>query len=207
MTKNILKIFITTISLLSFQSSATLITLGNGNISFDNSTNYIIDNLNNREYLRLDLTASYTYDEQVALVTSGIYSDYSIADSQINFDFINALLDGSVGSCAAETNSQIDCGTISGWSDALLGDSHGSSWDIWFYDATQAGATQEIGFGGIMSNGQVQVRANWGSQDRASTYDTIPLLMYRDLQAVPEPSTLAIISLALLGLASKRRKL
>ncbi len=192
MKNKILKLFIVIYTMLPLVATAGIITLGNGNITSDTDSDIIVDHLNQREYLRFDVLGQMTYQEQVDITTTGIYSDFSIANHLINFDFINALLDGNTGSCSSGINTGF-CNVLNSndtWSEGDLGLSYQADYDYWLYENTVDQATTDFSLAGIRSFGTVYSYSNWGNEASVNFFGnstTLPihLLMYRDISPTP----------------------
>jgi hypothetical protein len=183
----------------SYTTNASLISLGNGKITTNTNDLLIVDHLNQREYLRLDVLGPLNYQEQIALTTNGQYADFTIADHQINFDFISALLDGKTGACNATRNVNGYCNKLSAnhdvWREGQLGYSFTDNADYWLYENNQTGAFQDFGLAGILANGAILSFQNWSSLKSAnnrsvSLTSPVHFLMYRD---IPQPLVMPTI--------------
>jgi len=121
---------------MSINANAAIVT--HNYLSSDDSTNIIVDGLNNVEYLRLDVLADSTYAETLAVLGTQDGGGWSIATPTDALNFMSALLGGSgSNSCThdgtAPTNS--NCGTATGWMDGDFGANNQGSIDLaWFLD-------------------------------------------------------------------------
>lgn len=215
MKKKLLKIFIALVTIFPIVASAGIISLGNGNITSDTNTTLIVDHLNQREYLRFDILGATSFQEQVALTTTGDYKSFSIADHQISFDFINSILNGNIGNCTKMSITAGFCNILENngsWSEGDLGFSYESNYDYWLFENNTLTATHQFGLAGIRSFGTVYSYSNWGNESEVNLYGNslafpIHLLMYRDIAsavAVPEPKSLWLLVVAILILPLKR---
>ena len=192
-------------------ATAGLITIGALTSNDDGSTEVITDSLNNLEWLRWDVYADLTYAQTVVQSSALGFTIASADDANL---FLDALYGGASHGCSS--NSRVDTACFDNGSfssahyTALLGDSSTrgtSSVDAaWFY-------SEEIGSAGFLNleSGTVNSKFNtFGNILLTDTYagpdnNSIGWLMYRST-AVPEPRTLAIFALGVIGLSFRRFK-
>ena len=199
--------------LLAISSSASAVTVSFGNLTSNDSTNFITDTVTGREYLRFD-AFNLSYADTVAAVgAGGIYEGYSIATSGIADDFYAAILGVDTTACTGATNYNTVCGGITGWSDGNLGSSYASSVDYFWYLSTYdtPGRLEEYALGaGAIHNGFISDLDDWGDEAFADSYGItgytqypINALLYKDdvtvPSTVPVPAAAWLFGSALLG--------
>lgn len=199
-------------------ANAGLITIGALSSNDDGSTQVITDSLNSLEWLRWDQLKDKTHSELLIETSpTGAYSGWSIAGVEQANWFLNALYNGaSLGDCAFNVRSYY-CAQNGSFSSeqytSLLGDSHtvgtSSSDKVWFYDDEISDA--KAGYL-LLDSGSVSQKFNEFGTIAETEADSLftgdnstGWLMYRST-AVPEPSTLAIFALGLLGFTIRRFK-
>lgn len=119
--QRILKFFL--ILLFAGLNLAHASTVSVGALSRDTASTIIYDSLNNRDWLRWDLTNSYTYAQVVAATgVGGLFQGFSIANNLDAQLFTSAIFQS--GACTDTGSAQ--CGTASSDLEAVLGDSAAS---------------------------------------------------------------------------------
>lgn len=214
--------FVISVSSLVNVANAGLINIGALTSNDDGSTTVIDDSLNSLEWLRWDQLADLTHDETLAQIASAAYSGWNIAGINETNMFLNALYNGSADECGINLPETIaQCQNPGAFPQAeyaaLTGGANligGQGLPVWFHVET----TQEVtaGYFIITQGGNVTVESAGISIERADEYSAngmhsatpISWLLYRTAMAapVPEPSTLAIFALGMMGLASRRFK-
>lgn len=185
------KVFVAgTLVLASLAAQAEIVTFGN--LTSDSDYDIIADTVMGREYLRFD-TFDFTYAQTVAAIQiGGQYEGWSIADSDISDNFINALFSqNGENSCSTglmESYGEL-CGSLSGWVKGNLGESYltheGDHYAYLSTHESEGRVSQEIGLGYITKNGEVRDYDDWLSIDYLDTFNSasgqpINLLLYRD---------------------------
>jgi hypothetical protein len=223
------KIFaVSAIALASMSANAELVT--HGYLTSDSQYDVIADTNRGREYLRFD-TFDMTYADTLASVQAGgIYEGWSVADSIISDDFINAMFAQSgenACSTAVDTGYE-ECGTLTGWVDGDFGESYSQQGEHYAYLNIE---TNTLGLFHTSMSGVVSDYYSWstpGHLDKFSLANNgypINLLMYRENNlhiggfneeaaasntvgsaSVPLPATAALLGLGLLGFGARRNK-
>lgn len=184
-----------------FGSYAGVVTIGN--LTTDSNGDTITDTVSGRLYTRFD-AFSLSYNNTLSAISSGAYQGWSVASAEVADDFVSAALGGTSSHCDGAVSYGTFCGVASGWRDGALGASYSGYHDYFAY-MTAAG-TRPISLVEFRYNGQIRDYENWSSPHRLDRYANINLLLYKEAAAVPEPTTLALFTLGILGLAFARRK-
>lgn len=198
--------------LMSAASNATIITYGD--VVADDTTNILTISGSSRQYSRLDaLDLTLAQTEAAILPGSGHeFEGWSIANSQISDEFIESLFQGPTICTGANSHAMTTCGVLSGWQDEDLGVTGNSFEDFWAYLSTEVTPGQPvwpIGITRISNSGRVDdfddlhPVTSYDSWRIGSSVGPVSLLLYRD---VPEPTSLAIFALGLIGLTLRRFK-
>jgi hypothetical protein len=186
-----------------FINSANAGIITHGYLTTDDTTNFITDTETGRRYTRFDafsLTASQTI---AAIGLGGAFEGWSIATSAIADDFYAAVLGIEASVCEGVVTHGSNCGEISGWVEGDFGVSFQTGYDIFAFINTDTSVP--VGNGQIDSRGAIKDYASNMSIERLDNDPTRNYLLYIDAK-VPEPSTLAIFALGMIGLASRRLK-
>ena len=192
--------------LLALSASVNATTYTYGNLTSDDTTNFIADTVTGREYLRFD-TLNMSYADTVAAIgTGGLYDGWSIANSDIADDFYSAILGGGSTPCSGATQYGTLCGSLTGWVDGVFGASYYDYNDYFYYLSTNTtpdfSTQQDVGLAHIYSGGIID-NDDWGSFSNSDYYN-IDFLLYNDdgLSApstVPVPAAAWLFGSALLG--------
>jgi len=181
-----------------------------GYLTTDDASNYITDTNTGRLYTRFDAFDWTVAQTLTAIESDGEFEGWNVMTSTQADEFIAAALGRATTSCHTSNFGTI-CGGISGWSDGDFGASFDHNEDYFGFIDLKAGergyAVGEIGY---FSGNSIRRHDNWGYEATMDGYNSshaINLTLYKDIKMdVPEPSTLAIFALGLMGLASRRFK-
>ena len=204
----------------SGMGNAGLITIGN--LTLENAGDiYVTDTVNNVDYMRWDQHFNLTLAQIIrATVDPGnALHGWNVASSLQANNFTDALLADQIEGSKCKLTGNDDCGTPTGGKAAttlLLGDNylHSSSFYTSFFDQTSPTKAGLL----FMSDGTLKKYHSPYTVQYVDEYSTGELgdhLKYTYLLTraslnnnitVPEPSTLAIFALGLIGLASRRFK-
>jgi len=197
--------------------TAGVISIGSLTSNDDGSTQIIKDSLNKREWLRWDVLANLNYAQTLAATTVGSYQGWEIANEMDAELFVKALTGTTFDFSVLPEQIRIhDSYTGPDYSStqmtALLGDSFirgGGERDIaWFRQNNDADTPISMHFLLVRDTAFMGAGSSSMSLDEnyAGTSSVgIPWLMYKTTD-IPEPSTLAIFALGLMGLMSRRFK-
>ena len=192
--------------------SATIITYGN--LTSDNTTNYIEDMVTGRQYLRFDTFDLTHADTVTATSAGGIYEDWNIATSEVADEFVSAILGTSSTACTGAVAWGTQCGSVAGWTDDAFGTSFNISADRFTYISTQASPgrpAQVLGMTQLYQNGNVfKYDDFFDSADSYNRASGLPInfLLYRDaaVSSVPVPAAAWLFGSGLLGLIGVARR-
>jgi hypothetical protein len=190
----------------SVSAFATVVAVGD--LTTDTATHITTDSKTGRSYTRFD-AFDLTYAKTVtAIAPGGAWAGWSIATAVVSDQFIASALGVKTTPCTGEVAYGTACGTIKNWSDGKLGASYASYDDYYAYLNNDGGA----GLTNIGGSGQVSDYEAWSNLAQVDTFKgaySINYLLYNDAltSAVPEPMTLSLFGLGLVGLClSKRRR-
>ena len=197
--------FVLSAILLALTTNVNATTYTYGNLTSDDTTNFITDTVSGREYLRFD-TFNLSYADTVAAVgTGGLYEGYSIATSDIADDFYSAILGVDSTPCTGATNYNTLCGGVTGWVDDAFGASYGGAADLFFYLSTnQTPGRPELAVGhGLITTSFIADRDDWSTITASDSQNNINFLLYNDdvtaPSTVPVPAAAWLFGSALLG--------
>ncbi|MCU7869274.1 MAG: VPLPA-CTERM sorting domain-containing protein [Candidatus Thiodiazotropha sp. (ex Lucinoma borealis)] len=201
---------------MTFSTFANAAIITHGNLTTDNTTNFIADTVTGRQYLRFD-TFNLSYADTVAATgTAGIYEGWSIATSSIADQFYSAVLGVSDTPCSGAVNQMTSCGNIMGWTDGDFGDSTGDNSDAFWYISTYETPNSDpydIGYGTIFQTGLIENYDDWMPIEGADYFggESFPdyqmnALLYRDVAAVPIPTAIWLFGSGLIGLVGFARR-
>lgn len=198
-------------------ASAGLITIGALTSNDDGSTTVITDTLNNLEWLRWNELADKTYAETLAFSVSAGWTIAGVFEANL---FLDALYNNASHGCDNNDTTYIYCLDnnpsamfTSAQYTSLLGDSSergAASVDAaWFYDDVITDS--KVGFLNLTSGTKNEKYNNFADTTGLISTDTyahtsnqsIGWLMFRTA-TVPEPSTLALFSLAVIAMAGRQ---
>jgi hypothetical protein len=181
-----------------------------GDLTTDTETNYITDTNSGRMYTRLDAFNLNIDDTHMMLISGAAFDGWSIVTKEVVDDFYNALLGVDVSPCVGQMEQySVNCGTVDGWTSLDFGFGFSNTDNYFAYDNGNPG---QVGLGGIYRTGRVADIGNWATHTQWQDYygpttgSPINYMLYKDSVEVPEPSTLAIFALGMIGLASRRFK-
>ncbi len=189
----------------STSSSALVI----NNLSYDGSK-IVTDTVTGRQYLGLDVLVGLSYQQTVGVISSGgAWEGWSIANTKVADEFIDALLGGS-NACSynGTFDSRTLCGASAQWTDGLLGDNFIGSQDLFTFLADEYSLPGYAGLGQLYESYGVFQQEAW-IEINATQIPAPPhysWLVYRNNAPVPEPSILALMFTGILGLGIARRK-
>jgi len=181
---------------------------------------YVTDNVNKVDYLRWDQVKNMNFaDLTGAIAAGGIYDGWTIAQNVDATNFTNALFPDASLCTSAPLEAPVVCaGAAEGYIYADFLQLMGASYDA---DETKVYAWFLSGNGDLYEVGGLKADATsfikieeWDSVSASDawshtgTYSAYPIgfQLVRAHAYVPEPSTLAIFALGLMGLSSRRFK-
>ncbi len=120
----------------SLNASATVFTFGN--LSSDDTTNFIVDTVTGRKYTRFDAVQLSYADTLTAISPGGLWDGWQMASSAENSDFINAMFSTSNNPCTDQPNTYAEpCGSLTGWTEGAFGETGTQTGDYYFYLSTE----------------------------------------------------------------------
>jgi len=205
---------------------ATPITINHLSSDDDGSVNIITDTLNNLEWLRWDETAASFGDiNYMTTEPDGAYFDFTIATTTEALLFIDAITDSN-NNCRADLDTVCETGTGRQDYSALVGDNwnmnnngYGEDWAWYLSDSNLPHSNVgKITLGNYQPSDTHAVRMdNTGlsfvepwchSYDQNDSCGPRPLvgwLLYRSIQSIPEPPSIALLGIGLLGIGFIRK--
>lgn len=197
-------IFVASVLLTFWCSSANSAIVTQGDLVLDSATNIIIDSLNSVEYLQFDVLSGTIYDDVVSVLGVVEGGGWSIATASEANDFANAMFSGAL-SCDAFGN----CGTLVDWYDGKFGGTPDPGFDaFWFLNTGGGFSDVEIDSGGDLhiqnSNRSIAETDNY-----ISVYGDTYLLVRPTAVPVPASAVLFVSGLVWLfgAVAVKNPKL
>jgi hypothetical protein len=187
-----------------------------GGLTLENvGDSYVTDHVNNVDYLRWDQVRDLNYGQLTAALQTGqAWDGWEIASIGEAHNFVNALLGGS-SMCDTMQDVSTECGRAFPWADfeTLMGprceycNENGSY--AWYL--SDNARMEEVGLVGAVS-GAIVADNEWESIALSDEFALggdwahapVGFMLYREHADVPEPSTLAIFALGIMGLATRR---
>lgn len=199
-------IIILSLTSISNVANAGLVTLGALSTNDDDSV-FINDTLNNREWTKWNKTQGLTLTElQAELTPGGLYDGWKVAHIEDMELLVESLFHGQYQSPPCTSN--IACGNKDR-DDliAMFGAQTSISITNQIFFLSDNDYSNEVGMMVWNFLGEVKKINEWGSIAVADSRNLKAIggfQLYRELNDVPEPSTLAIFALGLMGLAARR---
>ena len=177
-----------------------------GDLTTDDTTNFITDTAINRLYTRFDAFDLSYADTLLATQTGGAYDGWSIATASIAVDFITSAF----GSAAAVCDPGPRCGDAMGygyWLDGAFGASSSPYNDIFAFLSDTQGQSESF----FISDEPFIFRDPGGSLEFYDTHTIgsghpINYLLYKDPARVDESSSIYLLAFGLLGLFGVARR-